>query len=228
MERWILAVGYDKTTTQAAQQEWIKHGIYVVAVADMEAAKALLPRKDFILVAIFSSDPPLEQIAELRKIKPVHVLIVSDEDNPEKKQEALRLGVADYFVWPGSLEQSVEYGRTVIANLADRASPAKGGADEIEISGLRINAKYYTASVNGTPVSLTSREFAILWLLMSHPRKVFTHQMIQSQLWDMGYENADGKAVYNHMYNLRRKLKVDLNAAEYIRTNNGTGYKFDP
>ena len=79
MERWILAVGYDKTTTQAAQQEWIKHGIYVVAVADMEAAKALLPRKGFILGAIFSSDPPPEQTAELRKIKPVNGLIVSDE-----------------------------------------------------------------------------------------------------------------------------------------------------
>ena len=76
-------------------------------------------------------------------------------------------------------------------------------------------------------VELTEKEFDILALLLTNPKKVFTHEMIMDAVWHEDSSFYSTKAVTTHISNLRRKLKTASDVPEYIKSVRGVGYKFD-
>ena len=81
--------------------------------------------------------------------------------------------------------------------------------------------------VRGHTVDLTVKEFDILALLIRHPKRVFTYEMITELVWEEEYGSYSRKAVSNHVSNLRQKLKVSPDVPDYIKSVYGVGYKFD-
>lgn len=203
----------------------MKHNIYVAIVPDIQAATTVLLGRDYVLAAVFLSDPPLDQIFELRKVKLVPILIMAEDDNPEKKLEALRLGAVDYMVWPGSLERSVNYAQAIIENLTEQP-PAFQRTGIYKSNGLKLDTNYHTVTVNGVEVDLTYKEYRILLLLMTHPRQFLTHQIIFSRVWGAEYEDNDKTVLANHIYKIRAKLKVSHDSPDYIKNKNGLGRWF--
>lgn len=84
-------------------------------------------------------------------------------------------------------------------------------------------------SLIGIPkvIDLTAKEFDILALLIRHPKRVFTYEMITELVWEEEYASFSRKAVNNHVSNLRQKLKVSSDVPDYIKSVYGVGYKFD-
>ena len=80
--------------------------------------------------------------------------------------------------------------------------------------------------VGGQVVELTAKEFDILTLLITHPQRVFTYELIMELVWNEDYTYYSRKAVSNHMSNLRKKLKITPDGLEYIKNVVGVGYKF--
>lgn len=74
---------------------------------------------------------------------------------------------------------------------------------------------------------LTAKEFDILALLITHPQRVFTYELIMELVWDEAAACYSRKAVSNHMSNLRKKLKITPDGLEYIKNIVGVGYKFE-
>ncbi len=74
---------------------------------------------------------------------------------------------------------------------------------------------------------LTAKEFDILALLITHPQRVFTYELIMELVWDEDVTFYSRKAVSNHMSNLRKKLKITPDGLEYIKNIVGVGYKFE-
>ena len=64
--------------------------------------------------------------------------------------------------------------------------------------------------VDGQVVELTAKEFDILALLITHPQRVFTYELIMELVWNEDVTFYSRKAVSNHMSNLRKKLKKDF------------------
>ena len=79
-------------------------------------------------------------------------------------------------------------------------------------------------TAGGTELTLTSKEYAILQLLLSHPDKIFSRSNIFDSLWGDDSGNYDDNAVKVHMSNLRSKLSAQ-DTEEYIETVWGMGYR---
>ena len=76
-------------------------------------------------------------------------------------------------------------------------------------------------------IKLTAKEFDILALLITHPKRVFTYELIMELVWNEDYSLYSRKAVNNHVSNLRRKLKTTPGSPDYIKSVIGVGYKFE-
>lgn len=111
--------------------------------------------------------------------------------------------------------------------IHDPQAEADRGFTEIEIGELYFCLEQRLVRVRGQVIELTAKEFDILALLLIHPKRVFTYELIMELVWNEDYTFYSKKAVSNHMSNLRKKLKVTPDALDYIKNIVGVGYKFE-
>ena len=98
---------------------------------------------------------------------------------------------------------------------------------EIEKDDLFFSLEQRLVMIQNKVIALTAKEFDILALLIRHPKRVFTYEMITELVWEEEYASFSRKAVNNHVSNLRQKLKVSPDVPDYIKSVYGVGYKFD-
>ena len=98
---------------------------------------------------------------------------------------------------------------------------------EIQNGELFFSLEQRLVMIQNKVIDLTAKEFDILALLIRHPKRVFTYEMITELVWEEEYASFSRKAVNNHVSNLRQKLKVSSDVPDYIKSVYGVGYKFD-
>ena len=81
--------------------------------------------------------------------------------------------------------------------------------------------------VRNQEIDLTAKEFDILSLLIMNPKRVFTYEMIIDIVWHEDCDYYSRKAINNQVSNLRKKLKVEPDVPDYIKSVHSVGYKFD-
>ena len=98
---------------------------------------------------------------------------------------------------------------------------------EIQMGDLFFSLEQRLVMIQNKVIDLTAKEFDILALLIRHPKRVFTYEMITELVWEEEYASFSRKAVNNHVSNLRQKLKISPDVPNYIKSVYGVGYKFD-
>ena len=98
---------------------------------------------------------------------------------------------------------------------------------EIQIGGLYFCQEQRLVCIGEQIIELTAKEFDILALLITHPKRVFTYELIMELVWNEDYSYYSRKAVNNHVSNLRKKLKITPDSPDYIKSVIGVGYKFE-
>ena len=98
---------------------------------------------------------------------------------------------------------------------------------EIRMGDLYFCQEQRLVYVGKQEIKLTAKEFDILALLITHPKRVFTYELIMELVWNEDYSYYSRKAVNNHVSNLRRKLKTTSDSPDYIKSIIGVGYKFE-
>ena len=98
---------------------------------------------------------------------------------------------------------------------------------EYNVRELYFCVEHRMVRVRGKEIHLTVKEFDILALLIMHPKRVFTYEMIMDLVWHEDYTFYSRKAVNNHVSNLRKKIKIAPDIPDYIKSVYGVGYKFD-
>ncbi len=78
---------------------------------------------------------------------------------------------------------------------------------------------------NGTPVTLTAKEFEVLVLLAAHPGRVYSREQIMRHLWD-GEFYGEVRAADVHVQHIRKKIEPDPKNPRYVQTVRGMGYRF--
>lgn len=144
------------------------------------------------------------------------ILFMTARDDLASKQRGFRLGVDDYMVKPIDLDELA----LRIGALLRRAGIAS--ARKIELGAFVMDADEHTAYLNGEEIRLTSREFSILYKLLSYPKKTFTRTQLMDEFWDADTASAP-RAVDVYMTKLRAKL-AECEEFE-LRTVHGLGYK---
>ena len=98
---------------------------------------------------------------------------------------------------------------------------------EIRMGDLYFCQEQRLVYIGEQEIKLTAKEFDILALLITHPKRVFTYELIMELVWNEDYSYYSRKAVNNHVSNLRRKLKTTPGSPDYIKSVIGVGYKFE-
>ena len=146
----------------------------------------------------------------------IPILFMTARDDIASKQRGFRIGVDDYMVKPIDLDELF----LRIGALLRRAKIAS--SRKLEVGKFSMDADEFVAELDGEEISLTKREFNILYKLLSHPKKTFTRQQLMDEFWDADSETAP-RAVDVYMTKLRSKLSA---CADFeIKTVHGLGYK---
>ena len=146
----------------------------------------------------------------------IPILFMTARDDIASKQRGFRIGVDDYMVKPIDLDELF----LRIGALLRRAKIAS--SRKLEIGSFVMDADEHTAYLGEEEISLTNREFSILYKLLSYPKKTFTRLQLMDEFWDADSDTAP-RAVDVYMTKLRSKLS-DCDDFE-IKTVHGLGYK---
>lgn len=148
--------------------------------------------------------------------KDIPILFMTARDDLASKQRGYRIGIDDYMVKPIDLDE-------LLLRIGALLRRYKIASDRhIEIGNFIIDAEERTASVNGEEISLTVREFDLLYKLLSYPKKTFTRTQLMDEFWDVDTQSGT-RTVDVYMTKLRSKL-ADCDGFE-LQTVHGLGYK---
>ncbi|MCC6442443.1 MAG: response regulator transcription factor [Armatimonadetes bacterium] len=165
----------------------------------------------------------LEVCREIRKSLNIPIIMLTAKTEEIDRILGLEMGADDYMTKPFSPRELVARVKAVLR----RASfvPASG-EQVINYPGLNINIASREVKVNGEKVTLTPKEFDLLWHFATNRDKVFTREKLLEQVWDYERFYGDERTVDQHIKRLRRK--IDFPKAPFrIATIWGVGYKFE-
>lgn len=176
-----------------------------------------------IMLPFKSGDQVLRTI---RETKDVPVIIISAKDMIQTKIDVMRMGADDYITKPFDLDEVLVRIEAVLRRTAGglKNGSGKEGMTNLIHKNLEMNRESARVSVKGKELTLTSKEYAILELLLTNPDKMFSKSNIYEAIWDDAYIYDDNTLMV-HISNLRNKLKDVDPEEEYIETIWGMGYR---
>jgi len=153
----------------------------------------------------------------------IPIIMLTARTEEADRIAGFELGTDDYVTKPFSPRELVMRIKAVLrrsaADAADQEKPVMFG-------DLRLEASTRTVTREGVQITLTAKEFDLLWFLARHPRQVFSRTQLLDRVW--GYEfYGDESTVTVHIRRLREKIESDPGQPQYIHTVWGVGYKFE-
>ena len=197
-----------------------KSGFTVDQAFDGEQALACIAVHHYDAIILDLMLPKIDGLGVLSKLREngndCHVLILSANDQTEDRIRGLDLGADDYLVKPFSFDELVSRLRA----LNRRGSGVKTPA--IEIGGVTIDTVARQVSFDDKPVTLTPHEYRLLEYLAGRRGRVFSHDQLIDQLYDMS-SYVTRNAVEAHISSLRKRLRA-AGAPQLVETRRGFGY----
>src|SRR5271163_4656363 len=212
----VLLVEDDGMIAQGLQTALRQAGFAVDWMDDGVRAAAALKTSAFDVVLLDLGLPRRDGIEVLRELRrrgdATPVIILTARDEIQHRIAGLDAGADDYVVKPFDLDEVMARMRSVLRRAAGRGDPG------IQHGDLRIDPLTRTVERGGTPVSLSSHEYAVLEALLQRPGAVLSRAQLEDRLygWD---EQIGSNAIEVYVHGLRRKL-----GSEVIRTLRGVGY----
>lgn len=196
-----------------------QEGYTVDWVQDGLAADVALKTESYELMVLDLGLPKMTGIDVLKKLRvrkdDLPVLILTARDTVDDRVEGLDAGADDYLIKPFDLDELTARLRALIRRHGGRAS------SEIIHQNIVLDPASHAVSLDGQPVELSPREFALLHMLLEKKGKVLSRARLEESMYS--WENDIGSnAIEVHIHHLRKKLGQKL-----IRTIRGVGYIID-
>ncbi len=202
-------------------------GYTVVEATDGDEALELYRRHRPDLVILDLILPKLDGLEVCRRIQSegrVPLIMLTAKGEEEDRVLGLNAGADDYVVKPFRPRELMARVAALLRRADEaRAVPVNGRA--LAFDGLRIDPGAREVVVRDAPVTLTAREFDLLYYLVSHPGETFTRDQLMEAVWDHTFA-ADSSTVTVHVRRLREKLEADPRQPRYLQTVWGVGYQF--
>jgi two-component system KDP operon response regulator KdpE len=175
---------------------------------------------DIVLVDLGLPDMDgLEVCRNIRSVSDVPIVVLSADATEGRKIAALDGGADDYITKPFGMGELEARLRLAVRHWNEKNAIA--ATSSLEVGPLGVDLERHRATMDGTLVELTPKEFEILAYLARYPGKVLTHQMILSEVWGPGY-TKDVHYLRVYVHRLRRLLGDDH--GHFLRTEPGIGY----
>ncbi|MBU5594261.1 response regulator transcription factor [Amphibacillus sp. MSJ-3] len=197
-----------------------------------EDGVALVEENKYDLVILDLMLPSLDGISVCKKIREKHtmpILMLTAKGEESDRIEGFEAGADDYVVKPFSPREVVLRVKALL-----RRSNGSGQLNQNKISNnvlifkqLKIDSNAHRVTVAGQDITLTPKEYELLYFLASHQDHVFDRESLLKEVWQYEFF-GDLRTVDTHIKRLREKLgKASEEAAQMIATVWGVGYKFE-
>lgn len=213
----ILLIEDDAMIGKAVRAGLVQAGFSVDWVQDGASADGSLAQGQHDLAILDLGLPRKDGLSVLRAVRargnPIPVLIVTARDAVAQRVAGLNAGADDYIVKPFDLDELIARIRAVLRRHAGSASPLLASGAVV------LDPVHRVVTLDGRPVLLSAREFALLEALMQRPGAVLSRQRLEESVYGWDAE-LGSNAVEVHLHNLRRKL-----GAGVILNVRGVGYR---
>ena len=224
----ILIVEDDVNISSLLRETLEREGYACVQAFSGTEARMLLSENSYAVVLLDLMLPGIsgeEVLKEIRQRGKTPVIVLTAKDTIDDKVEFLRSGADDYVTKPFDIK---EVAARVEVQIRRMGGETKDKAPkELQYQGLVLDKEGFRVIVEGRELAkITKQEFAILELLLKHPKKVFSKEEIFEYAWDEPYM-GETKTLDVHISNIRKKIK-EVSEKEYIETVWGIGYRPHP
>ena len=223
-----LVVEDDRNLLDTLRYNLRKEGHDVVTAVDGAEALAVARRDKPDLIILDIMLPKLsgfEVCRILRKEMTTPILMLTAKDEEIDKVVGLEIGADDYMTKPFSMRELLARVGAMLRRSEMAVGPAVA-AEVLIIGDLEIDVARHRASLGGTTLQLTPKEFDLLTFLAKNKGFVFSREQLLEKVW--GYDFAgDTRTVDVHIRWLRRKIEREPTEPERLVTVRGTGYKLE-
>ena len=225
----ILVVDDDKEIVELLSI-YIKNEGYeaIAANSGQEALDQLAAHSDIALMVLDIMMPGIdgiEVVKRVRKNSQIPIIIVSAKTTDMDKIQGLITGADDYVTKPFNPLEIMARIRSLLRRSSQQTS--KNVPDKLEVGPITIyKDSHEVVTDSGQKVQLTALEFGVLYLLASHPNRVFSADEIFERVWKQE-SVVSAKTVMVHVSHLRDKLEEATNGEKVIETVWGVGYKVE-
>jgi DNA-binding response OmpR family regulator len=224
-----IAVIEDEPSISEIISLYLKRAGYSVsAYTDGLAAFEALTRQLPDLVILDVMLPGMDGFTltrQLRDRSDVPIILLTSRREEADRIAGLELGADDYVVKPFSPQELVSRVRAVLRRVRSGVEPITDSA--LTFGDLTIDPQTRLVTLSRQEITLTAKEFDMLYHLARHPRQVFTRDQLLERIWGMS-EYIDPGTVTVHVRRLREKIEKDPAAPQHLITVWGVGYKFEP
>ncbi|MBP1534783.1 MAG: response regulator transcription factor [Ruminococcus sp.] len=173
-----------------------------------------------LMLPFQSGDMVLQKIREFSDIP---VIVVSAKSETRSKIDLIRMGADDYITKPFDLDELLVRVEAVLRRYEGNATKPEE-SKVLTYKNLSLDLEAGAATVCSKTLTLTSKEFAILELMLKNPTKLWSKANLFESVWGENFI-TDDNTVKVHMSNIRQKLKKLDPDNEYIETVWGMGYR---
>ena len=226
MAEKILLVDDEESIIDVSTRYLERDGYEVISASNGEEAihkwKKELP--DLIVLDLMMPlKDGIETAEEIRAVDDVPIIMLTALGQERDRLLGLTVGADDYLTKPFSPRELV----LRVRNILRRTKRQHVEKSDVLIYGeLTIDESKRKVIVSNQEIELTVKEFELLYLLASHPNRVFPRSQLIEAIW--GYEfDGDGNTINVHIRRLREKIEIDSAAPKWIKTVWGIGYKFE-
>ncbi|WP_273832194.1 response regulator transcription factor [Guptibacillus sedimenti] len=224
MAEKILLVDDEEAILDVSRRYLERDGYHVITAEDGEEAikRWQLEKPDLIVLDLMMPvKDGMETAEEIRAIDDVPIIMLTALGQERDRLLGLTVGADDYLTKPFSPRELVLRVRNILRRTKRQHVEAL-----LTFGELTIDETKRKVTINGAAVDLTVKEFDLLYLLASHPTRVFPRSQLIEAIW--GYEfDGDANTINVHVRRLREKIEKDSAAPKWIKTVWGIGYKFE-
>ncbi|WP_178022306.1 response regulator transcription factor [uncultured Paenibacillus sp.] len=208
-----------------------REGYRCIKASDGQEALDAIRTQSVDLAILDIMMPKIDGYEVTRQVREQHhlpIIFLSAKATDLDKITGLVRGADDYMTKPFNPMELVARVNAQLRRFIQLNPSVAAPVDEpvLEAGGLVIHPEQRTVFLYGQPVELTPKEFDILVLLASHPKKVFSSEHIFEKVWGEAYFEG-GNTVMVHIRTLRKKLGEDQHKNKLIKTVWGVGYTFN-
>jgi len=227
----LLFIEDDAAIGDMVQAHLKKEGFAVDVARDGEQGIRLLRDGSYDLLLLDWMLPGMDGMEVLRRLRETStmpVLVLSAKDGEVDKAIGLGIGADDYMTKPFSLIELTARVKAALRRAHNYA--AIGQKEEPEASvmlragELIMRTDERSVAKRGEEIRLTSKEYEILRLFLSHPKRAYSKEQIYRLVWQDDYY-GDVNAIQVHISRLRDKIEDDPGNPRYVKTVWGIGYK---
>lgn len=226
MMHYVLGIGFLPEEHRIERETWAKYGILFEFAENQLQAFTLLKMKTYSCVVICADFLKVEDLVALRNFQAIPIIVMPPAYSVEQRQASAIFSVVQY-IHATKLGECDQQDIGTLQSYLEPVAPEPTPLTIVTVKDLSFCLEYRSVEIRGEEIALTEKEFDILSLLLTNPKKVFTHEMIMDAVWHENISFYSPKAVTTHISNLRRKLKTAPDVPEYIKSVHGVGYKFE-